>query len=138
MPDPVIVEIEITSTQNVPIFLPKSIDTDVNLTCIVRLESTVNVPVTVQTEWSRDGSSFQRIPNAHMDTLNTYSSMITIRSINVSNAGKYNCHATVSKTSSMYITDEGKKKGATTLSLCKPFRPQQTIIVINFVLLIIS
>lgn len=129
MPDPVTVEVEITSTQNMPIFLPKSIDTDVNLTCTVRLESTVNVPVTVQTEWSREGSSFQRNPNIHMDTLNTYSSMITIRSMNVRNAGEYSCRATVSKTSSRYITGERKKRGTTTLSLCKRIRPQQTIIV---------
>ena len=119
MPHPVTVEIVTTSTQNMPIFLPRSTDTNVNLTCTVRLESTVNVPVTVQTEWSREGSSFQRNPNTHTHNLNTYSSMITIRSINVSDAGKYSCDATVSKTSNSYITGEGKNNETTTLSLCK-------------------
>jgi hypothetical protein len=121
VPDPVTVEIEITSSQNMPIFLTKSIDTDVDLTCTVMLKSEVNIPVNVRTEWSRVGYSFQRNPPTSMDTLNTYSSMITIRSINVSNAGDYRCRATVSKTSSRYITGEGKKEANTTLSLCTPF-----------------
>lgn len=118
MPDPVSVVSQITNSQNMPIFLPKSIDTDVDLRCTVTLKSEVDIPVTVRTEWSR-GSSFQRNLSASMDTLNTYSSMITITSINVSNAGDYKCRATVSKTPSGYITDEGKKEESTTLSLCK-------------------
>ena len=118
MPDPVSVVTEITNHQNMPIFLPKSTDTDVELKCTVTLKSEIDIPVTVRTDWS-SGSSFRRNLLASMDTLNTYSSMITIRSINVSNAGDYRCHATVSKTPSRYITGEGKEEASTTLSLCK-------------------
>ena len=118
MPDPVSVATEIISGQNMPIFLPKSIDTDVELRCTVTLKSEVDITVTVRTEWS-SGSSFQMNPPASMDTLNTYSSMITITSINVNDAGDYKCTATVSKTSSRYITGESKEEASTTLSLCK-------------------
>ena len=124
MPDPVTIAIEIISRQNnVPIFLPKSIDTDVYLRCIVTLKSIIDIPVTVRTGWS-SGSSFRRNLPASMDTLNTYSSMITIRSININNAGDYRCRATVSETPSGYITGEGKKEASTILSLCKPLRFQ--------------
>ena len=121
MPDPDTVEVEVTNTQNMPIFLPRTADTDINLTCTVILESVVDIPVTVQTEWSRV-DSFQRNADTHTDALNTYSSMITIRSIDITNAGEYRCHATVNTVSSSsrrYVTGEGNRTGATTLSLCE-------------------
>ena len=133
VPDSVSVITEITSHQNMPIFLPKSIDTDVELKCTVILKSEIDIPVTVQTDWSRKSSFRTNLP-ASMDTLNTYSSMITIRSINISDAGDYKCRATVSKTPSGYITGEGKNETSTTLSLCKPFISQQNSnLFINFI-----
>ena len=124
MPDPVTIAIEIISHQNiVPIFLPKSTDTDIYLRCIVTLKSEIDIPVTARTDWSR-GSSFRMNLPASIEALNTYYSMITIRSINISDAGDYRCRATVSMTSSGYITGEGKKETNTTLSLCKLLRFQ--------------
>ena len=132
MPEIDSVEVKIISTQNMPIFLPKSTDTDVNLICTVTLKSEVNIPVNVQTEWSRVGSSFQSYSTVHMDILTSYSSMITIRSINVSDAGNYTCRSTVSMTSRRYITGERKNEETTSLSLCKLFRPYQTLTAIFF------
>ena len=76
------------------------------LTCSIELSEAVNITVTVNTVWSGpSGTQFTTTTSvATRMTATTYTSTVTISSVETSDSGEYTCTATVSSTSP-FLTD---------------------------------
>ena len=111
VPDPASVLVQSVSTQGKPLFLPSSGNiTSVTLSCTVRLNPAVNVPVTVQTSWN--GPEGFRSTNTAVNVTDVYHiSMAIIDSLNLKKAGIYRCTATVMPSfESEFIMSTGKQR----------------------------
>ena len=121
MPDPLSIQAESLDLQDKPLFLPSRIITDITLICTVRLRPTVNVPVTVEAMWYGPDGQFIMTTNADMDAINIYTSMVTISSMSIMDAGMYRCCATVRAPSpaNMSIIGVGTNENSTNIALCE-------------------
>ena len=102
--------VTVTSDQPNPI---GSVGANVTLTCIVELSPAVDVPVTVNTEWT--GPYWFRTTNTAQPVIGsttTYTSTAMVSSFGRDQSGDYTCTATVSSTSSL-LTSSGSHSGTT-------------------------
>lgn len=122
MPDPESVQIS-TDKEKTLLFLPRGSNIDVTLTCTVMLLPTVNIPVTVKTKWTGPHASLNNMNrNAIMMSTNgnMYTSMITLRSVDITNAGQYRCDATVNpKMHNMFVIGQGTNRSGINIALCE-------------------
>ena len=68
------------------------------------LDSSVNVPVTVNTEWTGPDNFNRNIMAQQMGSTTTYTSTVMVRSFGRDQSGNYTCTATV-RSNSPYIGD---------------------------------
>ena len=118
VPNPINVLVESIGTQ--PLFLPSGNVINATLRCIVQIDPTVDVPITIQTDWTGpDGFSFANIAmNIANNTM--YTSMANVTSLRIKNAGVYHCIATVMPDpENQFITNTGTNRNKSTLALCK-------------------
>ena len=90
------------------------IPSDVILMCTVELSPSVDILVTVNTEWS--GPDRITIPSNDtvMQNLTVYISTVVVRSFGRNQSGNYNCTASVSSTSrSAFVINIGSLSGTT-------------------------
>ena len=87
-----------------------------SLTCTVVLDSSVDVPVTVNTVWTGPDMTSFTLPNpvpAVMETQTRYTSMVAV---DAARSGNYTCEATVSS-SSTFVTDGGVLSGLVSVTV---------------------
>ena len=96
-------DVSITSDPISPIW---PIESDVTLTCIVKLDSAVDVPVTVKTVWTGP-NGFTNTSQASMMNATIYSSIAMVSSFGRDQSGVYRCAATVNST---LLSGEGSTK----------------------------
>ena len=84
--------VNLTSNKYNPI---RPVGTNVSLTCIVHLDPAVNVPVTVNSEWTRpDGLHFSPSYSI-MENLTRYISILSISSFGRDQSGNYTCRVDI-------------------------------------------
>ena len=116
VPEPASVTVEAIGAEGLPLFLPEGVITNVTLSCSVEVHPTVDIPVVVRIKWNGP-ENFARTPTTINDT---YTSEVTINDLNIRNAGKYNCTATIrARSNNLFITGNGTRSNSTTLALCK-------------------
>ena len=82
----------------------RPVGSDVTLTCIVMLSAAVDVPVTVNTVWSRPAGF--RMYRSSIGNNTLQASTIIVKSFGRNNSGVYNCTATInSSTVLLNISD---------------------------------
>ena len=83
--------------------LPAHLGDNVNLTCDIQLDPSVDTPVTVVITWFGPGGILQ----GHEDTMISsmeYRSTLVLSSLKPEQAGDYTCSMTVTGTNSSYVT----------------------------------
>ena len=84
----------------------------VTLTCTVELSPSVDVPVTVNTEWTGpDGFTTTNTAQLVTGSTATYTSTVTVRSFGREQSGVYSCNATGESMSS-FISNSIQQTGA--------------------------
>ena len=104
-PVPVPTSVVITSDPVSPI---RPVGSNVILTCTVELSPVVDVPVTVNTEWTGPDGVTLSSTTPVMESLTRYTSTVMVSSFGRDQSGNYTCTATVSSTSS-FLTDSGSQ-----------------------------
>ena len=94
----------------------------VTLTCTVELRPAVNVPVTVNTEWTGpDGFSTTNTAQAMAGSTTTYTSTAMVNPFGRDQSGNYNCAATASNSSNSFISDSMPVTGMARVTVGKLF-----------------
>ena len=85
-----------------------NVGSTVTLTCTVELSPAVDVPVTVNTEWTGpEGFRTTNTAQSVMGSTTTYTSTAMVSSFGRDQSGNYTCTATVSSTSSFLTNSMG-------------------------------
>ena len=87
-----------------PVSPVQPVGTNVTLTCNVELDRLVDVPVTVDTEWTGPDSFNRNITAQQMGNTTTYTSTVMVSSFGREQSGDYTCTATVGSVSSFIIS----------------------------------
>ena len=138
VPDPVSVLVESVGTQGNPLFLPSGNIINVTLSCTVQINPAVDVPVTVQTNWTGpEGFSYNNIAMNVANNNMHFTSNATVGSLVLKKAGVYHCMATVMPSpENRFLMNTGTNKSETVLALCE-FR-QNLIIRAVFIVFVFS
>ena len=116
MPEPDQVMVESVGSVAKPVFLPKGEVTNITLICTVTLPTSVDIRVNVSMQWT--GPSYRRVREC-TNVRSTCNRTVTLRSLEITKAGVYNCKALVTSPSNSFVTGTGSTTGSTTVSLCK-------------------
>ena len=95
--------VTVTSNSNNPI---RPIGSDVTLTCTVNLNSSVDVPVTVNTVWS--GPRGFRMSREAIGNNTIQTSTLNVSLFGRNNSGVYNCTATISSSNALIFMSDSR------------------------------
>ena len=101
-----------------PVSPIRPVGSEVTLTCTVDLNSTVDVPVTVNTTWTGPAGVTLSPTTPVMENLTRYTSTAMVDSFGRDQSGVYTCTATVSLTST-FVTDSGSESGSARITVGK-------------------
>ena len=87
-----------------PVSPVQPVGTNVTLTCNVELDRLVDVPVTVDTEWTGPDNFNRNITAQQMGNTTTYTSTVKFSLFGRNQSGDYTCTATVGSMSSFIIS----------------------------------
>ena len=86
-----------------------------SLTCTVELDTAVDVPVNVSTEWSSPDMTTVSPTSSVMESLTRYTVMANV---DAARSGSYTCQASIDS-SSQFITGSGETSGSITITVGK-------------------
>ena len=121
--------VTITSDQANPLAVRPVGMASVTLTCTVVLDSSVDVPVTVNTVWTGPDNFNRNIMAQQMGSTTTYTSTAMVSSFGRDQSGVYICTATVSSTSS-YIMNSMASSSTIRVTVGK----EHVVIIVYFII----
>lgn len=133
MPNPISLDLQ---TQEQPIFLSSKVSTDIIIFCTVRLDTAVDILVSVNTNLTRENSRFAKTSTASLllNATHSYGSEFVLNSVSVEHAGLYRCHATVTAYVNPFVNGTGVNEGSINITLCKFYSNFITEININYMI----
>ena len=90
----------------------------VTLTCTVELSPAVDVTVTVNTVWTGPDGFMVNRPAGRVGSTTAYTSTAMVSSFGRDQSGVYTCTATVSSTSSFFVSSSGSGTARVTVGEC--------------------